>query len=449
MKKTIVAMALTLCVSDVVFAAEGLVGLADEELSAINGAALMNMSYTDPILVNQQMVDENIGFYKLSLDAVMDLNVNVKSLQLGCGGVNGSNGCDIDIRHLALSGNATSTDANGNPVFNGDRASTSAELKNPFIEFAIKNPKQAALREVKGFRVSAESITGLLTTGIQNTGASTDGIKSLSGYMKIAPTTGTAKTQAALFGDSSSEILSGNLVINTIWNNDRSFVSQPENSKGLKIPSMNVPFTVPEITINGKRQTQAVAKNISATVPSIQLNRDSGSLQVKLDRNLLWVEGAQFFMDSGSSIDGLKMNITFEQALNMIHNIPLNGTAGYLSLQSQDISWPDANADDIARTGWWMSFKDPINIGKLNPTSEVDISGVLPQVAQKVSQILTNEPIYIPLGSAVGAAFGLPIYKNVGSINLSNAGAANLTLKNQVLGNQEVRTNCFGGLKFC
>ncbi|WP_180005627.1 MULTISPECIES: hypothetical protein [unclassified Acinetobacter] len=351
--------------------------------------------------------------------------------------------------YLVFSYNVTLTDANGNPVFNGDRASTSAKLKNPFIEFAIKNPKQTALREVKGFRVSAESITGLLTTGIQNTGASTDGIKSLSGYMKIAPTTGTAKTQAALFGDSSSEILSGNLVINTIWNNDRSFVSQPENSKGLKIPSMNVPFTVPEITINGKRQTQAVAKNISATVPSIQLNRDSGSMQVKLDRNLLWVEGAQFFMDSGSSIDGLKMNITFEQALNMIHNIPLNGTAGYLSLQSQDISWPDANADDIARTGWWMSFKDPINIGKLNPTSEVDISGVLPQVAQKVSQILTNEPIYIPLGSAVGAAFGLPIYKNVGSINLSNAGAANLTLKNQVLGNQEVRTNCFGGLKFC
>ncbi len=74
----------------------------------------------------------------------------------------------------------------------------------------------------------------------------------------------------------------------------------------------------------------------------------------------------------------------------MIHNIPLNGTAGYLSLQSQDISWPDANADDIARTGWWMSFKDPINIGKLNPTFEVDISGVLPQVAQKVSQILTR-----------------------------------------------------------
>ncbi len=83
-------------------------GLADEELSAINGAALMNMSYTDPVLVNQQMVDENIGFYKLSLDAVMDLNVNVKSLQLGCGGVNGSNGCDIDIRHLALSGIAKS-----------------------------------------------------------------------------------------------------------------------------------------------------------------------------------------------------------------------------------------------------------------------------------------------------------------------------------------------------
>ncbi len=102
---TIIAVAISFLSSNI-FATEGLVGLNDAELSAINGTALMNMIYTHPILVNQQMTDENIGFYKLSLDAVMDLNVNVKSLQLGCGGVNGSNGCDIDIRHLALSGNA-------------------------------------------------------------------------------------------------------------------------------------------------------------------------------------------------------------------------------------------------------------------------------------------------------------------------------------------------------
>ncbi|WP_139841238.1 hypothetical protein [Acinetobacter sp. ANC 3813] len=65
------------------------------------------------------------------------------------------------------------------------------------------------------------------------------------------------------------------------------------------------------------------------------------------------------------------------------------------------------------------------------------------------AEILNKEPIYIPLGSSVGAALGLPIYKNVGSLDLSSSGAAALTLRNQVLGNQEVKSNCFGGLKFC
>ncbi len=52
---------------------------------------------------------------------------------------------------------------------------------------------------------------------------------------------------------------------------------------------MNVPFTVPEITINGKRQTKPLPKISVRLCRRIQLNRDSGSLQVKLDRNLLWV----------------------------------------------------------------------------------------------------------------------------------------------------------------
>ncbi|ENV33779.1 hypothetical protein [Acinetobacter gerneri] len=423
--------------------------LNDAELSEVNGQALLSLSYIDPKDSANLMQGKGIGFYKLGLEAELELNANIKKLQLGCGGVNGANGCDIDISNLALSGAPSSYDSNGNPVYANSRASTSAQIKNPFIQFAIKNPNSASTRTVQGIQLSAEAINGMLTSGIDNTSNPQDGIRSLSGYMKIAPTSGVAKTASAVFGNNSSQILSGNLIINTIWNNDRSFVSQPDQSEGLTIPSMNVPFLVPEITINGVRQSQAVVNNIAATVPSIKLDRNSGSMQVKLDRPLLWVQGAKFYMDSGSSIDNLKMNITFEQSLNMIHNIPLQGTGAYLSLQSEDIKWPGANADDVAKKGWWLSFKDPINIGQLNPSNPVDISGVLPQVASKVSDVLTANPIYIDLGSAIGSAFGLPIYKNVGSIDLSNSGAASLTLKNQILQNQNVIPNCYGGLKFC
>ncbi len=50
------------------------------------------------------------------------------------------------------------------------------------------------------------------------------------------------------------------------------------------------------------------------------------------------------------------MDITFVQALNMIHNIPLTGTGGYLSLQSKPVQWMGADEKDIAQQGWWMSF---------------------------------------------------------------------------------------------
>jgi hypothetical protein len=156
-------------------------------------------------------------------------------------------------------------------------------------------------------------------------------------------------------------------------------------------------------------------------------------------------------MGAGTSIDNLKMAITFSQALNMIHNIPLSGTGGYLSLQTQNLRWPGSNTDDVAQTGWWMSFKDPVQLGTLNIQEQVNISSVLPQVAQKVTDFLMQEKnrIAIPFGSALGAAIGLPIEKNIGSINLSDATPASLNLSNQVLKNQVVPRNCYGGLTFC
>ncbi len=123
----------------------------------------------------------------------MELNANIKTLQLGCGGVNnaigGKAGCDIDISNIALSGLNESYDSTGSPEFNGDRAGTSALITNPFIEFAISG-NSASTREVVGFRLGAEEILGLLTLGTDNVQNPNDGIKSFSGYMKMAQTQG-------------------------------------------------------------------------------------------------------------------------------------------------------------------------------------------------------------------------------------------------------------------
>ena len=167
--------------------------MTDEQLSASVGQALMSLSFITPndtknLEANRIGGDKEVGFYKLGMEAEVELNANIKKLQLGCGGINGAGGCDIDIDNLSLSGISSTRDG---------RASSSAKLTNPFLEFAIKNPNEASKREVVGFRVSAEKVVGLLTSGVENS-KQANGINTLSGYMKIA-------------SDSSADIIKGKL----------------------------------------------------------------------------------------------------------------------------------------------------------------------------------------------------------------------------------------------
>ena len=79
--------------------------MTDSEMSNVNGQALMSLSYIAPKDTANQMkniTDNNVGFYKLGLEAELELNANIKNLQLGCGGSNGAGACDIDIKNLAL-----------------------------------------------------------------------------------------------------------------------------------------------------------------------------------------------------------------------------------------------------------------------------------------------------------------------------------------------------------
>lgn len=483
--------------------------MSDSEMSAATGQALMSLSYiapNDTANLERQRVggEQSVGFYKLGLEAKLELNANIRNLQLGCGGTNGTGSCDIDIKNLSLSGLndgvvSGSTNPNeGSPTFTNGRASTSAEITNPFIEFAIKNPNSASTREFVGLRLSAEKINALLTAGIANgaTPSTTDGIQSLSGYMQIAGTTGDVWTKAATFGKSDSNCLpgisgptacqsiAGKLDV-VLWGR-RDFASLPadSNTTGITVPSMNVGFTLPAFTVNGNRQTKAVAPNVSATIPEIPIARASNCVAgdtraactVNYDNDQLYVSlrkasgsgynaanlaqtdcvaliiclvsNAKFKMGADSKLTNLNIDITFEQALSMIHNIPLKGTGGYLALQKQALQWPGANTDDIAQKGWWMSFAEPVQLGYLKASQQVDISGVLPQVSTFVTQALyAGDPININLADAAGALTNNPIVKSL-TIPVGTS-TATLTLQNQQLKNQSIPTNCYGSLTFC
>ena len=180
--KQLKAMLLTaagLCLTQAAFA-DRLTSLDDQQMSEVTGQALLNLNYVAPGGSNP---NGNMGFYRLGLEAQLELNANIKKLQLGCGGVKGT-GCDIDIDNIALTG-ITSSTAQGAGV------GTDFKLTNPFIEFAIQNPDSAATRTITGFRLGALSALGIMNIGSNGdltTLADDTGINSLSGDIGVRVT---------------------------------------------------------------------------------------------------------------------------------------------------------------------------------------------------------------------------------------------------------------------
>lgn len=420
------------CITSATFAAPSqLQSLNDQELSEVNGQALLNLKYTDPAQANASMKAENIGFYKLGIEANVELNANIKHLQLGCGGSNGAGKCDIDIDNLSLSGIADSRTG---------RVESSAKLTNPFIEFAVKNPQSAATREVMGFRVSAEKVMGMLTAGVENTG-SPNGINSLSGYMKINPTTGTGytATRSMTYNDTQMPI-NGNVdakicllcLFPDLAPTIRLGFASTDYDLGLD--STKADIFVNGTTISGNRMS-SVKLDGYANINQLNFAGRLGA-SLNITAGLLTLQ-----KQVTGNITGLKANLTVDEDLGYIHKIPLNNPFS-LSLQKQNIWWNGAAA--VAQRGWWMAFEDSINIGNVNPSQKIDITNdVLKQVVDPISNYITANP---PQCNALNCVFGSDLA--VGNVDLPNT-SVNFPLKNLQLQNQTFAPNCYGGLKFC
>lgn len=132
--------------------------LSDGELQAEVGQALFNINYVAP---NQSgNPNTNIGFYRVGLQADLELNANINKLQLGCGGANGAGVCDVDIDRLRFTGFANNTN-----IYNDAGPATDFLLRNPYIELAILNPNSASTREIVGLRLGALQAAGLMSFG--------------------------------------------------------------------------------------------------------------------------------------------------------------------------------------------------------------------------------------------------------------------------------------------
>src|SRR5690606_41321374 len=84
MKKVLIASMIGMVTSG----AYSMQTLTDGEMSLVEGQALLNFSKDNYAYTTSKQ--ERVNFYKLGLDVEMELNTNIKSLQLGCGGINNS-----------------------------------------------------------------------------------------------------------------------------------------------------------------------------------------------------------------------------------------------------------------------------------------------------------------------------------------------------------------------
>lgn len=330
------------------FAASSLHSLNDEQMRQATGQALLYMGTTagSTIDPNYSTKYGNMSFYKMGLQADLEANLNIKKLQLGCGGVNGANGCDIDIENLALTGVPTSVAADGTPIWNysgasgvNERAASSAILRNPFVEFAIKNPQSASTREVAGVRLSAEGIKGYMTAGTNNDQPNTPasqlnqgGINTFSGYIVTDPVNVKASTEAAKFGLTRDQMIyapvyfNADVAIYRAWGYRTAF-SAPDkmdpnssnyvdpstatngqvSSWGINIPQKDIQFMFPQTVVTGTRMSQLNLKVDDVPVGRIAVGALDGAIHMVMDDKisalggLLSAETATFFMgDQGS-----------------------------------------------------------------------------------------------------------------------------------------------------
>lgn len=300
MKKTnIVAASLIMLVGVQSSLSFGMESLSDEGLAGVAGQSLFTTNYVAPGGTNP---NPNVGFYRLGVEAKMEINANIDKLRLGCDGANGTGVCDVSIDRLRLTGLAGTHASDSGPP-------TDFLLNQPFFEFAIKNPTNAATREVVGIRFGALESLGAMTMG-ENTNLT------------------------SLADDTGINTISGSMTANVI----------------------NATMTNVCATLFGLCTLYG-----SATVANF-------SQLITLNRATTIADLGPMTAVASSSLLGLTLTDTHivNLPLKTIHRIEVRNPDGtptkdfFLSTQSQAINWQKSSDGSFtgvsAQSGWWMSL---------------------------------------------------------------------------------------------
>ena len=169
--------------------------MSDEEMSRVSGREFFVADYIDGTQASPPNTD--FGFYRLMLNANLEMNANIEHLQMGCGGINDNldpSLCDIDMEHLRIMGRGTTPETGSQA---GEEGSL-FELRRPYVEFAVRNDQQKTQREVVGIKIGAEQADGYMGVGRYNpdaqgctqanegdgAAACHSGLNSISGFLR-------------------------------------------------------------------------------------------------------------------------------------------------------------------------------------------------------------------------------------------------------------------------
>lgn len=144
-------------------AVPGLTAMGEEEMASVAGQALFMASHE-----RGTTGSTTFDFYKMGLDAQLDLNLNIAELKLG----EDASGVDLWIRNFSMgcigtTANPLTADCNvaGAGTTESGKVLKPFSLLRPYLQIAVKNDGNPALREVVGIRLGAQNAQGPFSAG--------------------------------------------------------------------------------------------------------------------------------------------------------------------------------------------------------------------------------------------------------------------------------------------
>lgn len=296
--------------------AMALAPMNEAELAEVTGQALLA---ADRIV---GVTGSNHTFYRMLLDAKLEMNLNIDHMQLGCGGYNEAttpNACDVDIEYLRLMGLGGGQP--GAPQA-GDPVTSMFKMVRPYLELAVKNDQDPTLREIVGIKVGSALTEGFMGMGRYDT--------TLPGCDPSA-----VDGAGAFFCHRGVNRLSGNLNIR-----------MEGGAYGC--------FALFGCTADPNPENQDLVATFDQVIPfyGTRLNRVMAQI------------------DATSEDTGLTVASNVNQHLRMAHGMAINPSAAqysqddfFMSFQRESVRWPTYNKfsggnliySRAANPGWWMN----------------------------------------------------------------------------------------------